>query len=59
MMMCFWAAIHEEYVEVCRDLYDLEGSTGIIEKLLKSVTGAFACTVGVEDAKALRALSLC
>ena len=29
------------------------------EKLLKSVTGALACTVGVEDAKALRALSLC
>ena len=31
----------------------------ISEKLLKSVTGAFACAVGVEDAKALRALSFC
>ena len=31
----------------------------VSEKLLKSVAGAFACAVGVEDAKALRALSFC
>ena len=31
----------------------------VSEKLLEFITRTFVCTMGVEDAKALRALSLC